>query len=519
MGSIGYRGLAFAALILGAMICVLPTFLGPMPGWWPWQKSVRLGLDLQGGTHLLYQVQIDEGLQTRLEQIGRDVENVLRDEKVGAFTVERQGKVLQVRLANRDKRADVKRILQDRFPIMALAESAAGGDAPDFSLTMTPREEQLSREHFVDQALQILRNRVDEFGVAEPTIQVQGTDQIVVQLPGIQDPQRAKDLIGRTALLEFKIVAQGPQAGTPQSPGPGIQVLPGRPGDRSQHLLEKRPIVTGDMLVDAQVRPGGVGEGYAVDFVFDDRGSALFGDATTRNVNRQLAIVLDGMVQSAPEIREPITGGRGQITGRFDMKEAQDLANVLRNGSLPAPLKMLEERTVGPSLGKDSIRQGALSFLVGGLAVVSFMLLYYRGGGAIANLALIANVLLILGAFAAFGWTLTLPGIAGIVLTVGMAVDANILVLERVREELRAGKGVRAAVEAGYDRAWAAIFDSNVTTFLAGLILFQFGTGPVRGFAVTLCVGIITTLITAVYLTRVIYDWLVVKRRVATVSV
>lgn len=519
MGSIGYRGLGFAALIIAAIVCVLPTFMSPMPSWWPWQQPVRLGLDLQGGTHLLYEVQIEQGLESRVEQIGRDVENVLRDEKVGAFTVERQGKTLQVRLANRDKRADVKRILQERFPTLTLTESAAGGDTADFSLAMNPREEQLAKERFVEQALQILRNRIDQFGVAEPTIQAQGSDQIVVQLPGIQDPQRAKDLIGRTALLEFKIVAQGPQAGTPQSPGPGIQVLSGRPGDRSQYLLEKRPIVTGDMLIDSQVRPGGVAEGYAVDFVFDDRGGALFGDATTRNVNRQLAIVLDGVVQSAPEIREPITGGRGQITGRFDLKEAQDLANVLRNGSLPAPLTLLEERTVGPSLGKDSIRQGALSFVVGGLAVVAFMLLYYRGGGAIANLALIVNVLLILGAFAAFGFTLTLPGIAGIVLTVGMAVDANILVLERVREELRAGKSVRAAVEAGYDRAWAAIFDSNVTTFLSGLILFQFGTGPVRGFAVTLCLGIVTTLVTAVYMTRVIYDWLVVKRRVATVSV
>jgi preprotein translocase subunit SecD len=355
--------------------------------------------------------------------------------------------------------------------------------------------------------------------VAEPTIQAQGTDQIAVQLPGIQDPQRAKDLIGRTALLEFKLMAQGPQAGTPQSPGPGIQVLPGRPGDRTQYLLEKRPIVTGDMLTDAQVRPGSALEGYAVDFVFDSRGGEQFGDATTRNVGRNLAIVLDGVVQSAPQIREPITGGHGQITGRFDLREAQDLANVLRNGSLPAPLALLEERTVGPSLGKDSVRAGSFSFVVGSLAIILFMLLYYRGGGAIADLALLANVLLILGAFAAFGFTLTLPGIAGIVLTVGMAVDANILILERMREELRLGKSARASVEAGYERAWAAIFDSNLTTFLAGLILFQFGTGPVRGFAVTLMVGIATTLITAVFLTRVIYDWLVISRRVATVSV
>src|SRR5262245_48982231 len=518
MTSIGYRALAFVAMIIASLVLALPTFVSSMPSWWPRQQPVRLGLDLQGGTHLLYQVEIEKGIEARVEQIGRDVESALRDSQVGAFTVERQGKTLLVKLANHDKRADVKRILQDRFPALTLEESA-GGDAADFTLAMSEREQIAARERFVEQALQILRNRIDQFGVSEPIVQAQGSDEIVVQLPGIQDPQRAKELIGKTALLEFKIVATGPQAGTPQAPGPGMVTASGRPGDRNQYILEKRPIVTGDMLTDAQVRPGSALEGYAVDFVFDGRGAAAFGDATTRNVHRQLAIVLDGIVQSAPEIREPITGGRGQITGRFDLREAQDLANVLRNGSLPAPLQLLEERTVGPSLGRDSVRAGALSFAVGGAMVVLFMLLYYRGGGAIADLALLANVLLILGAFAAFGFTLTLPGIAGIVLTVGMAVDANILILERVREELRAGKSARAAVEAGYDRAWAAIFDSNVTTFLSGVILFQFGTGSVRGFAVTLCLGIITTLVTGVYLTRIIYDWLVVGKRVATVSV
>jgi len=518
MGSIGYRALFFAALVVAALIFVLPTFVSPVPAWWPWKQPVRLGLDLQGGTHLLYEVEVEQGLDSRVEQIGRDVETALRDAQMGAFTVERQGRTLEVRLASSDKRADAKRVLQEHFPSLTLTESAGSG-AADFTLALAPREEQALRERFVDQALQILRNRIDQFGVAEPTILAQGTNEIVVQLPGIQDPQRAKDLIGRTALLEFKLVAEGPQAGTPQSPGPGMQAVPGRPGDRNQYLVEKRPIVTGDMLTDARVRPGGITEGYAVDFTFDGRGASLFGDATTRNVHRRLAIVLDGVVQSAPEIREPITGGKGQITGRFDFKEAQDLANVLRNGALPAPLKLLEERTVGPSLGRDSIRQGSISFAVGSLAVVIFMMIYYRGGGLIADFALMINLLFILGAFAVFGFTLTLPGIAGIVLTVGMAVDANILVLERMREELRHGKSVRAAIATGYERAWNAIFDSNVTTFASGLILFQFGTGPVRGFAVTLCLGILTTMATAVFLTRVVYDWLVIEQRATTVSI
>src|SRR5262245_18662314 len=517
MTSIGYRALAFVAMIIASLVLALPTFVSSMPSWWPRQQPVRLGLDLQGGTHLLYQVEIEKGIEARVEQIGRDVENTLRDAQVGAFTVERQGQTLLIKLADHDKRADVKSVLQEKVPTLVLEES--GSDVADFKVSLSPREQLSLRERFVEQALQILRNRIDQFGVAEPTIQAQGRDEIVVQLPGIQDPQRAKDLIGRTALLEFRLVAEGPQAGTAQNPGPGVQSVPGRPGDRTPYLVEKRPIVTGDMLTDAQVRPGGVTEGYAVDFAFDSRGAALFGDATTRNVHRRLAILLDGVVQSAPEIREPITGGHGQITGRFDFKEAQDLANVLRNGALPAPLKLLEERTVGPSLGRDSIRQGTISFAVGSALVVLFMLAYYRGGGVIADVALMVNLLLILGAFAAFGFPLTLPGSAGIVLTVGMAVDANILILARMREELRNGKSVRAAIDTGYERAWNAIFDSNITTFLSGLILFQFGTGPVRGFAVTLCLGILTTMTTAVFLTRVVYDWLVIGRRMTTVSI
>src|SRR5262249_8089751 len=261
-GSIRTRAVLFALLVGAAVVFVLPTFVSPVPSWWPWQQPVRLGLELQGGTHLLYQVQIDAGIDNRIDQIGRDVEGALRDGQEGAVTVERRGGTLEVRVATTDKRADVKKVLQERFTNLTLAESA-GGEAADFTLSLNAREEQQLRDRFVEQALQILRNRIDQFGVAEPTILAQGTDEIVVQLPGIQDPQRAKDLIGRTALLEFKLVAEGPQAGTPQSPGPGVQSVPGRPGDRTAYLVEKRPIVTGDMLTDAQVRPGGVAEGAA----------------------------------------------------------------------------------------------------------------------------------------------------------------------------------------------------------------------------------------------------------------
>lgn len=518
MGAMGWRGWGFLGLLVASAVVVLPTFVA-VPSWWPWQQTIRLGLDLRGGTYLLYQVEVEQALDNAVDRRVGDLEAELRQGNLGAFTVDRMGREIHVRLAAKDRRPDARRLVEERFPDLVVGESG-GGEAPDLTLRLADREVTRLRDGAVSQALEIMRNRIDQFGVTEPTLQTQGQDQIVVQLPGIQDPQRAKDLIGRTALLEFKLVAEGPQAGTVQNPGPGVQVLPGDAnGGRTQYLVERRPILTGEMITDASVRPGGVGEGYAVDFTLDSRGAKLFATATTQHVKRRLAIVLDGYVQSAPEIREPITGGQGQITGRFRIEEAQDLANVLRHGALPAPLRLLEERTVGPSLGRDSIRQGSLSFLVASVFIVAFMIVYYRGGGLIADLALLLNLLLILGAFAAFGFTLTLPGIAGLVLTVGMAVDANVLILERVREELREGKVVRAAIDAGYERAWTAILDSNVTTFLSGIILFQFGSGPVRGFAVTLCLGILTTLLTAVFATRAVYDWRLANRRLATVSV
>jgi preprotein translocase subunit SecD len=514
-----YRILLFVILALAASVFLLPTF-AQTPSWWPWQKPIRLGLDLQGGTHLLYSVDIDQAIVNAVERQRQDLERELRDAQVGAVTVDRDQLTIRVRLANREKRTQVSERIRSRFPNLRLAEGA-NPESSELSLTLEPREVSRMRDNVVQQALKIIRNRIDQFGVAEPTIQKQGSSQIVVQLPGIQDPQRAKELIGRTAQLEFKLVAQGGLAGTAEQPGPGIEVLRGKgeTGERGTYLVEKRTLLTGDSVVNAVVRPGSRIEGMAVDFEFDARGAKVFGEITSANTGRQLAIVLDNHVESAPVIRDAITGGRGQITGNFDIASAQDLANVLRHGALPAPLKLVEERTVGPSLGRDSIHSGSVSFIVGSVLVWLFMALYYRGGGLITDLGLLLNVFLLLGAYAAFGFTLTLPGIAGIVLTVGMAVDANILILERMREELRLGKSSRGAIQAGYDRAWSAILDSNVTLFLSGLILFQFGTGPVRGFAVTLCLGIVTTLVTSVFATRVVYDWLVSRNRLATLSV
>ncbi len=514
------RAALYVALAVAAVVLLVPTFVRPAPAFWPWHQPIRLGLDLQGGTHLLYGVDLDQAIDNTVDRQMQELERVLRQEQIGAASVERKGRTVHLQLANKDKRAQVEGLVKDRFPnLVAVPEPDA--EVGDLAYTLEPREVQRLRDNVQEQALKIIRNRIDQFGVSEPTVQAQGTDEIVVQLPGIQDPQRAKELIGRTALLEFKLVARGPEAGTLDHPGPNVQVVPGKSekGRRTSYLVERRTLMTGDVLTDASVGQGGVTQGMVVNFVFDARGTKEFGEITSANVARQLAIVLDGVVESAPEIREPITGGRGLIEGHFDFTEAQDLANVLRNGALPAPLKLIEERTVGPSLGRDSIRKGVLSFAVGSSLVILFMLVYYRGGGAIADGALLLNVLLLVGAFAAFGFTLSLPGIAGIVLTIGMAVDANVLILERIREELRLGKTVRAAIEAGYERAWYAIRDSNVTTFCSGLILFQFGSGPVRGFAVTLCLGILTSLATGVFGTRVVYDFLTSRRRLTTVSV
>jgi preprotein translocase subunit SecD len=521
--SVLYRAALFVALAVAGIVVLVPTLVRPAPTFRPWKQPVRLGLDLQGGTHLLYAVDIEQAIDGTVDRAMQNLERELRDAQIGASSVDRDGRTINIRLANRDRRREVEDLVKQRFANLVPVPQTDVENAADLAYTLAPPEIQRLRENVREQALKIIRNRIDQFGVAEPTVQAQGADEIIVQLPGIQDPQRAKELIGRTALLEFKLIATGPQAGTVKNPGPGVQVLPGRAAEckppERKCLVERRTLMTGDVLTDAHVSPGSMTEGMAVEFVLDAAGAQQFAQLSSANVGRQLAIVLDGNVESAPVIREPITGGRGQITGRFDFAEAQDLANVLRNGALPAPLKLLEERTVGPSLGQDSIRNGILSFVVGSVLVVAFMLVYYRGGGLIADAALLLNVFFLVSTFAAFGFTLSLPGIAGIVLTIGMAVDANVLILERIREELRLGKSPRAAIDAGYERAWYAIRDSNLTTFLSGLILFQFGSGPVRGFAVTLCVGILTSLLTGVFGTRVVYDLLTSGRRLTTVSV
>ncbi|MBU1084542.1 MAG: protein translocase subunit SecD, partial [Candidatus Omnitrophica bacterium] len=361
-------------------------------------------------------------------------------------------------------------------------------------------------------ALEVIRNRIDEFGVLEPVIQLQGKDRLLVQLPGITDRERAKQIIGKTAHLEFRLVESDPDIMKKVSAGEGpegyeIKIMKRRDGESESVILQKEVVLTGDMLVDAttEFSQQGFGQPY-VSLELNDKGGDLFADITDKNVGRRLAIVLDGEVYTAPVIRERIPSGRAQITGNFSLQEAKDISLILRAGALPAPVKIIEERSVGPALGKDSVEKGIRAIIMGGLAVLVFMAAYYLLAGIVADLALVLNILIITGALSYFGATLTLPGIAGLVLTIGMAVDANVLIFERIREESKVGKALRAAIHAGYDKAFWTILDANVTTLITALILFQFGTGPVRGFATTLSIGILASMFTALFVTRLILD-------------
>jgi preprotein translocase subunit SecD len=525
------RLVLFTVLTIAALVYLAPTFVDPLTEWWnkflPANK-IQLGLDLQGGTHLVLEVKVDKALENNVERLRADLTRILREKGVSGVTVEREALQLYVR-APAASTEPVRGILNSEFGNLVEAKTPqTGAGATDFYRTLSKEEIRSLRDYAVDQTLETIRNRIDQFGVSEPIIQRHGENNILVQLPGIQDPERAKEIIGKTALLEFKLVDESASVedAIKSGPPPGRQVLYGQPvrgegiaAEKEAYVLESRALLTGEYIQDARVRPAEQLQGASVELVLNTTGARLFEQITAANVKRRLAIVLDNRVYSAPVIQERIAGGRASITGNFDLKEARDLAIVLRAGALPAPVEIVEERTVGPSLGKDSIRQGVTSFIVGGVLVIVFMIAYYKQAGLVAVVAVVLNVLYMLATLAGFQAVLTLPGIAGIVLTVGMAVDANVLINERIREELRAGRAVRSAIEAGYKNALPAILDSNITTFLSGVILFQFGTGPIKGFAVTLCIGILTTIITAVYLTRVYYDYRIASRKLERISI
>ena len=516
-----------AVLVVVAVLMLLPSANVQLPDWWKnWLPTpkIQLGLDLQGGTHLLLEVKVDEAVKTALARRADDLKRDLKDNKIEVkqITPTAAGPVM-VTLAEAKDRSAFQDQVAKTAPDLMVSSVDTGGPGATFQLTFKPRDEQAVRVNAMDQALETIRNRIDQLGVRETTVAREGENEILVQLPGIQDPERAKELIGKTAVLQFKLVddTHNVDEALREGPPPGDQILYGSAerGGREPYLVQSQVLMTGDVVTDARVRPGARLEGPYVSVDLDARGARIFDALTAENVGRRLAIILDNTVYSAPVIKERIPAGKVQITGRFSIDEAHDLAIVLRSGALPAPVEIAEERTVGPSLGRDSIRQGELSFMVGAAAVLIFMAAYYSGAGVLADFGLTLNIMLLICVMAALQATLTLPGIAGIVLTLGMSVDANVLINERMREELRNGKTPRDAVKLGYQRAWSAIQDSNISTFVAGLILFQFGTGPVKGFAVTLCVGVLTGLFSCVVVTRAWYDYLIASRRLARISV
>ena len=505
-----------AAVLLG--ICfALPNLFSAgtvekLPSWLP-NQQLTLGLDLQGGSHLLAKVDQEGLIDERLDNLQDDARRVLREEKIGYRFAVRNPRTLAVRIrdgADFDRAqellgelaAPVSSAIFGQGAISEIAITKENADVAVLTLTDEGIEHRLASA--VRQSIEVIRKRIDELGTTEPVVQRQGTDRVLIQVPGFDDPERLKDIIGTTAKLTFHLVSSQMSVtdALNSRPPAGTKILYEDVDPPIPYLVERRAMVEGDSLVDAQPGFDQRTNETIVTFRFDTKGGRRFGAVTSQNVGRPFAIVLDDKIISAPVIREAILGGSGQISGNFTVESANDLAVLLRAGALPATLTFLEERSVGPGLGQDSIDAGKIAALIGAVAVLAFMVLAYGFLGIIANIALIANIGIVIGLLSLLGATLTLPGIAGIVLTMGMAVDANVLIYERIREERRAGRSLIQAFDSGFKQALATILDANITTLIAAVILFYLGSGPVRGFAVTLAIGIVTTLFTAYTFTR-----------------
>jgi SecD/SecF fusion protein len=548
-------GLLFT-VILFSIMSIGPSFYKDSPkdspNWWKKYlapEGLKLGLDLQGGMHLVLRVDLDKAVENSLEFTAKDLKEGLAEKNISAVQLDSPDPAQIIfTLPNTGAVGTINQIIKEDFPNLAIKVAAEEGSFPRISLKLTEEEIGFIRKNAVAQSLEIIRNRIDQFGVAEPVIIRQGEDEIVVQLPGVKDTDRAMDLIGQTAQLEFKVVADNSgvdlnaliaqavsggqwkegddpeqlnlalQASLPKGTEISFQRIVDEQSNKEKErkvpiLLESPVLMTGDMVKNAQVRIGGNFNEPYVSLDLTGRGGKVFGDITEKNVNRRLAIVLDQVVRSAPVIREKILGGSAQISGSFSHEEASDLAIVLRVGALPAPVEIIQNLRVGASLGQDSIDKGLKSGLFGAMMVLLFMVVYYRLSGVIANIALALNILFLFAGLAMLGATLTLPGIAGIILSIGMAVDANVLIFERMREEFALGKSVRSGVDAGFDKAFWSIVDSQVTTLITALALFMFGTGPIKGFAVTLSLGIIFNLFAVLFCTRLVYDWIFTGRK------
>jgi SecD/SecF fusion protein len=490
-----------------------------LPDWMP-NKTVTLGLDLQGGSHLLLQVNREDIVGERIKELRRDARSVLANENGIGNLITTNNDSISIELTDPSQREAALTALQSLQNTVSNSIVSVGGvqeltfsDGPGGRIVvgLTPEGVTERMSSLVSQSIEVIRNRIDELGTTEPAIQRQGADRVLVQVPGFDDSNRLKDIISRTARLTFHLVHPTMSAAQAEAQGvpPGYMILPS--ADGGSELINEDVELGGESLVDSQPGFDQQNAQAVVTFRFDTRGAITFGEVTSQNVGKRFAIVLDNEVVTAPNIQQPITGGSGQIFGSFTPQSASDLAVLLRAGALPATLDIIEERSVGPSLGADSIDAGVTAGIIGGIAVIAFMIAAYGLFGVFADIAVALNVVLVLGALSMLGATLTLPGIAGIVLTIGMAVDANVLIFERIREELAAGRSVVAAIEAGFKRAMGTILDANVTTLIAAVVLFFLGSGPVQGFAVTLALGTLTTLFTAYLVTLFIvgrwYRW------------
>jgi len=496
-------GICALGVLLSLPNLFSPQTLAALPGWVP-KKQVSLGLDLRGGSHLLLEVDMGAVRRERFNALVDSLRTDFRTARIGYTGLNAEGDHVSFTLREPERLDDVRAIVKKIDPEIDMTVGTGG----DITLKPNPVALEARTRSAVEQSIEIVRRRIDETGTKEPIIEREGQDRILVQLPGVENPEHVKQLIGRTAKLTLRFVDPSvdvEDAKRGHLP-PGDELLPlqdGRAGQGAAIVVQKRVMVSGDTLTDAQSTFDNNGA-PVVSFTFDSTGARRFADATRANVGKLFAIVLDNKVISAPVIREPITQGRGQISGNFTSQTAEDLALLLRAGALPAPLTILEERTVGPGLGADSIHAGALASIVGVVLVVLFMVVFYGQFGIYADIALFFNLCLLLGSLSLLGATLTLPGIAGIALTMGMAVDANVLIYERIREEVRGGRSLISSLQAGFERAFGTILDSHVTTLVAGALMFWLGSGPVKGFAVTLSLGVITSLFSAILVTRLL---------------
>jgi len=520
-----WRVLLTLAVMVVALCLVLPsvpgiknTLLGKILP----DTAINLGLDLKGGIHLTLGVDVDKAIENNMSTMGQDIKASAREEDLAVLKpTALPGTRLEAVLVGSARQEAFEKLLGKQFPNLRIdGKETLPEDRVKYVLSMTPDYKKYLAKLTLDQAVKTIRNRIDQFGVAEPDIRRQEGNRIQVQLPGLNDPERAIAVIGKTAHLEFKVVDDSvdPESAKQGLLGPGreLGVMTQRgPNNAAAELpivLKKEAVMTGEHITDARATIEQNNNQFAVSMTFNARGARVFERVTEENIKKRLAIVLDGKCYSAPVIQDKIAGGKAQITGNFSQEEARDLAIVLRAGALPAPVTVLEQRTVGPTLGQESIDAGIMATGIAALAIVLFMAVYYKTAGLFANTVLMLNIVLTLAGLAAFGATLTLPGIAGIILTIVMAVDANVLIYERIREELRHGLVASEAVHKGYDRATLTILDSNTTNVLVAIILYQFGTGPIRGFAVTLVLGIVMSMFTAIFVSRIMFDLYLSKR-------